>query len=221
MRKLLTGLVVLAGLLLAVDRVTAFLASRAVAHDIAGAETDCREPGVDIGGFPFLTQAIAGRYDDVTISTSCTVGSSVRLDPVQVELFGAHLGLGQIAQQHVDRVPVERIVGSATIPFAELDRAADGGQLRFGAGPGGSLTVTGSLTVGGQTVSAHGSGQLSVVTGELRITISSSAGGTFAGGAPDVLIPVPLPFHLTEASVHANAAGVVISGVARNVVLQK
>jgi len=160
MRRIVVILAVLAGLLAAADRIAAALASQQVAIEAARAAPACARPGVDIHGFPFLTQAIAGRYDHVTLTTSCT--GTVDLRQVRVDLYGVHLGVGQIVHQDVQRVPVDRATGRLTIPFASLDRNYAGQRLTFGRGRGNTITVTGSLSVAGSAISAHGAGSVSI-----------------------------------------------------------
>jgi hypothetical protein len=59
-RKLLTFIVVLGLLLVLADRVAWWVAERGVATAIQESENLPQRPGVSIGGFPFLTQAIEG-----------------------------------------------------------------------------------------------------------------------------------------------------------------
>jgi hypothetical protein len=224
LRRLIVVAVILVGLLAGADRLAAYLASRAVADEIARQAPECAHPGVDIGGFPFLTQAIAGRYDDVTLTTSCAATSALTLDPVRVELHGAHAGIGEVLHRQLTRLPVDRLDAQATIPFVELDQQASGQSLRFSPGPGGTVTVTGTVSVGDQHVSAHGTGQVSIASGHLQISVADVVTplGTVPGGAFDVSLPVAaLPFHLTQAAVSASAEGIVIRASGRDIVLSQ
>lgn len=223
MRRLIVGLLVLAALFVAADRIAAYLASRQVASDAARATSQCRRPGVDIGGFPFLTQAIAGRYDDVTLTTSCK--EAVVLRPVRIVLRGVHLGLGPIVHNNVDRVPVDRVDAAATIPFSTLDREVAGQRVTFGRGPGNTITVTGTLTVAGQSISAHGDGSVSISAGTLHVavgTVHTPLGDVSSGGSLDLSLPLPtLPFHISGLAVRADSTGVVLFASAHDVVLRR
>ncbi len=70
MRGLLILLVVFGCLLVVADRVAVAVAQDRVADRIAEQGGLPGPPVVDITGFPFLTQALSGRYDDVRISLS-------------------------------------------------------------------------------------------------------------------------------------------------------
>jgi len=67
-KALIISLVVLLGLLVVADRVTVNIAEQKVAEQIARQGGLDGTPAVDITGFPFLTQAIAGHYDDIRIA---------------------------------------------------------------------------------------------------------------------------------------------------------
>jgi hypothetical protein len=227
LRRLAIVVLVLAVLLVVADRVSAVVASHEVADQVAADQSDCGKPGVDIGGFPFLTQAIAGRYDDVTLTTQCTVGDgpTIHLAPVVVHLDGVHLGLSAIVHHAVRSVPVDSATGSVTIDFSELDQQALGQKLTFSEGPNHTITVTGTLTVAGHSISAHGAGSVSISGGSLHISVSSvstPAGTVDPGGLFDLSLPVPaLPFHLASVGVSASSEGVVLSAHADHLVLSQ
>lgn len=68
-RRSVVVILVLAVLLVAVDRVGAWLAGKAVADQLVGelaAYGVQSTPDADIGGFPFLTQVLSGEYDEIT-----------------------------------------------------------------------------------------------------------------------------------------------------------
>lgn len=224
MRKLLTAVVVLVALLVGVDRLAVYVASSALAGDVAKQQPECARPGVDIGGFPFLTQAFAGRYDDVTLTTTCNQDGRRVFNPVRVTLHGARVPLGLIVHRSVKRVPVDYLDATATVPFATLDQRAGPAGLRFSAGPNHSIIVTGILQVAGQSITAHGVGRVTYSNGSVRITVDkvvTPAGSIGTGSGLDATIPLPvLPFSLTEAGVSASSDGVVISARARHVVLE-
>src|SRR4051812_16409192 len=68
MKGLLVTLVVLLGLAVVADWVAVGFAEDEVAQQLAAKGGLAGTPAVDIGGFPFLTQAIAGDYEDVRMS---------------------------------------------------------------------------------------------------------------------------------------------------------
>jgi hypothetical protein len=69
-KALLVTLVVLLGLLVVADRVAVNVAEDRVAQQVQSSGRLAGPPTVDIGGFPFLTQAVAGDYSDVRLQLS-------------------------------------------------------------------------------------------------------------------------------------------------------
>jgi len=68
MRALLVVVLLLVGLAVVADRVAVGVAETRVGEQLAAEGGLAGTPEVDITGFPFLTQAIGGRYDEVRIS---------------------------------------------------------------------------------------------------------------------------------------------------------
>src|SRR6266487_1277477 len=59
---------VLIALLVAADRVGLYVAERLAGDTIESSQDLSSRPDVDIGGFPFLNQAITGNYDKITVT---------------------------------------------------------------------------------------------------------------------------------------------------------
>ena len=96
----LTALVVvvavLLGLALLADRVAVGVAEDRVATEIATRTGLPGTPDVEIAGFPFLTQAMAGRYDDVRISLTADQLGQPEGTAVDVALKGVELPLSTV-----------------------------------------------------------------------------------------------------------------------------
>ena len=96
-RKLLIGLFVLllllAGLLVVADRVAVGVAERMIAdrvrQEITKQGAQSAEPDVEVGGTPFLTQVLDGRYQRITINLrdvqAPVEGDAVRLPVLDVD----------------------------------------------------------------------------------------------------------------------------------------
>ena len=98
MRALLVVLLLLAGLVLLADRVAVGVAEDQVAQQLAGKGGLVGTPEVDITGFPFLTQALARRLDEVRVSVAPVVLPSGRpLLPRRLE--ADRLRLEQVRQR--------------------------------------------------------------------------------------------------------------------------
>ncbi|TML33547.1 MAG: DUF2993 domain-containing protein, partial [Actinobacteria bacterium] len=98
---LLVVVVVLAGLLVASDRIAAYAAERTIAtqakKELAAREiTTPTEPKVSVGGFPFLTQVAKGRYDRITIHLDHPSSQGVTLDVLDVTATGVNASTSAI-----------------------------------------------------------------------------------------------------------------------------
>jgi hypothetical protein len=164
-RALLVVLLLLGGLALGADRVGEEIAEDQVARVVAERAGLAGAPDLEFGGFPFLTQALAGRYEDVRVSlTGADLGQPAGTS-ADVSLRGVQVALRDVLSGSVQEVPVERVDGTATVPYALLaDQLGpgttvtrDGEGLRVQrtvevAGVSLPLAATGSLSLDGDTV---------------------------------------------------------------------
>jgi hypothetical protein len=108
-RRLLAAVAVVAVpvlLALAADRVADRLAERTVAGRLQQSQHLSARPGVDITGFPFLTQAIRGRYDRIDLHIRGLRRDPMRLSRVYVRLSGVRVPLRAALSRRADEVPV-------------------------------------------------------------------------------------------------------------------
>lgn len=213
------GLVVLLGLLLVADRVGAAVASSAIAAEVQSSSRLTAEPDVDIAGFPFLTQVIAGRYERVEVAARGVPAGELTLDRLDATLTGVQVSLADALSGSVRSVPVEGVQARALVPYAELARRS--GDRRLAVAPSGErVRVTGSVQVLGQTLTAVAVSRVEVVEGDLRVTAEEyEVGNTTAdrlvsralGDRLDLRIPVTgLPYGLQVAGVEVEADGVAV-----------
>jgi hypothetical protein len=152
-RRLIWVVVVLLVLAIGADRVGAVLAAHVVASKLTTSASLTTEPSVTIHGFPFLTQAISGRYDDVELVATDLARGGVRLAKLDVSLHGVRLPLSDAISGQVSSVPVEGITAKAVVSYADI--ASRGNITGLSVQPAGSLVkVTGRFTVLGQSVTA-------------------------------------------------------------------
>ena len=227
---LLVLAIVLAGVLVAVDRIAVGVAESKIADRLTDQNPFVGRPSVSIHGFPFLTQAAGGKYDDIEVSgTSVPVGT---LSQVQIDthLHGVHLALSD-AVNHVKRVPVDQADLTLTATLADLATASGIDGLTLTSN-GDRVTIQAPVTLpllGRTTVSASG-----------RLVISS-AGDISADllTVQGVGVPLPdsvlsaarsalglvihldnLPFHAVATSIRAENGTVSVLAAARDVVLE-
>lgn len=218
MRRLIGVLAILLVLVVAADRVGAVLAAHVVASKLKTSASLTAEPSVTVHGFPFLTQAVAGRYDDVELKVSDLTRGGVRLAKLDVSLHGVRLPLSDAISGQVSSVPVEGITATAVVTYADI--ASRGNIAGLSVQPAGSrVKVTGRITVLGQSVTASTEstiridGRSLVVTAQKVTVLGQSSGALNNALARRLDLRVPLgtlPYGLQLTGVHATSGGVVL-----------
>ncbi|MEU5548390.1 MULTISPECIES: DUF2993 domain-containing protein [unclassified Micromonospora] len=240
-RKVLIGfvvlLVVLVGLLAIADRVAANVAERTIADEVRqqvaqqGAQSS--PPEVELGGFPFLTQVLDGRYERVTIRLRDVQGSvqgdAVALPSLDVDARNVRASLDTLRTGQGD-VVAETVNGTGTIDYQSLAALLDREGLTLGEQDG-KLSVTAPLDVLGQRLTVTGTAE--IVVGEqgqiaLRfddldaeglpsLPIARTLLNNFARSI-SVDVPLPeLPFQLTVREVVPRPEGLTVTADARDV----
>jgi hypothetical protein len=227
MRALIVVLVLLLGLAVLADRVAVGVAEDRVGQELAAKGGLAGTPAVDIRGFPFLTQAAAGRYDDVRISLTAEQLGQPEGTRADIALHGVHVPLSSVLSGSVDRVPVDRIDGTATMSYALLSAQLGGDSTIRPDGDG--LRITKTVDVLGQTIPLTATGTVTLDGDELVIDVGRASGagvdlpGFLVSRASDLLdlrYSVPaLPFGLQLTGVTPAEDGLDVRVAARDAVL--
>lgn len=153
MRRLVTALVVLAGLLVAADRVGVRVAEQVLAGRLKSSAHLTSTPTVRVRGVPFLTQALQGRYDEIDVTATGLDRGGVRVASLTAALHGVHVPLGEVLSGSVTSVPVDELTAQALVTYADL--AHRSGLVGLTITPAGTLVhVTARITVLGQHFTA-------------------------------------------------------------------
>ncbi len=226
LRRLVVVVVVLAGLLVAVDRVGAYAASQAAAHKIRDQGTGTAN--VRILGFPFLTQVARGDLSTVTISERALSGNGLTFRTIYITAHGTHVSLSDAVRGRVSSVPIDRVDGTAVLTYASLSasilRALDVGS-----------TFTLSLTPAGTgDLEAHVSGPAGLSFSQ-QVPVPTVSGGRLQLGAfvqrfaavlppsvaKELTVGLPsLPYGLTLSTATAQSDGVHFAVTGRDVTVQ-
>ncbi|MEV6431460.1 LmeA family phospholipid-binding protein [Nocardia sp. NPDC051463] len=162
MRKLIIGLLVLAGLAVVIDFGAAAYSEYRVSRALREGADLIADPEVTIHGFPFFGQALQSRFQNVDIRARIVRPDIPGEVSAEATLTGVHLPLGDLVDSSVRRVPVERVEGRMRLEPTELgrlfkipdlqvhSRPADksdgtGGSGGSGMTTGGALVLTGTL----------------------------------------------------------------------------
>ena len=227
MKKLLVVLLVLVALAAVADRVGVRIAQRAVADQIASRGGLAGAPDVQITGFPFLTQAIAGEYDDVRVHLTAAELGQPAGTTADVSLRGVHLPLSDVLAGTVRQVPVDRVDGTVTLPYTLLSQQLGGDATVAAEGSG--LRITRTVQVLGQDVPLTAAGTVTLDGQDLVVQVRQaqavgvsvpSAVLQRAAALLDLRYRVPtLPFGLQVSGLQPGPDGVRVEVATRNAVL--
>jgi hypothetical protein len=216
MRGFLVVVLLLAGLALLADRVAVGIAEDRVADQLAGKGGLVGTPDVDISGFPFLTQVVSGRYEDVRVALDAEELGQPQGTRADVSLRGVHVPLSTVLSGSVQDVPVERIDGTATLAYALLAAELGGDATLTQEGNG--LRIDRTVQVAGLTLPVTAAGTMILEGDQVVIDVENAAGAGvqvpdfLAGRVSDLLdlrYTVPqLPFGLRLTGVAPGPDGV-------------
>jgi hypothetical protein len=227
-KGLLVVALLLLGLLVVGDRVAVGFAEDKVATEIAAKGGLQGTPEVEITGFPFLTQAVGGRYDDVRISLTAAELGQPEGTRADIALHGVRVPLSAVLSGSVSEVPVDRIDGTATLSYALLSAQLEGDTTVTREGHG--LRITRTVELLGQTVPLTAAGTVTLDGNDLVVDVQQVAGAgvevpdwllSRATGLLDLRYTVPaLPFGLKLTSVTPADDGVDLGLQATDTVLK-
>jgi hypothetical protein len=126
MRRWVIALLVLAGVLVAVDYAAAAVAESAVSRQMREQIGLVDDPSVRINGFPFLTQALAGEYRSVDVDADRIAVGPLRDVEVRAQLRGVQAPLGELLGSGPRTVLVEEADGVVRIGAPDLERLLPG-----------------------------------------------------------------------------------------------
>ena len=211
MRRILIVVAAVVALLVVLDRLAVVAADRVVAARIQTQEHLQSRPSVSIGGFPFLTQAIGGKYDDVTLTVHDFRRSVVPVDTISVTLHGVHVPVRSVFSQHLSSVPVDSATARVLLSYANLNAYLQPKGVTASAAGDGRIRLTGSVTVAGQKLSASGTATIDVTSDSLVLR---------AANAISIAVPLAgLPFGIALQSAKATNQGITVTATAQGLVL--
>lgn len=231
---LLISLMVLVGALVAADRVAVNFAEDRIAQNVrtrvAQHGLHSAPPEVAIGGFPFVTQVIDGRYRSIRVSLRDVrgevAGTTARVPQLDVELRDVIASLDALRG---GGVTARAVRGRATISYDTVEEFIDRPGLELHEQDG-RLHVVVPLPAFGREFTLRGVAQLVVESQQVRLRVTELT-------APDlpplpelralvdayaeqisVRIPLPdLPFGLEVREAWATPDGIAVSADATDV----
>jgi LmeA-like phospholipid-binding len=220
-------LLILGGVLVVADRIGARVAEGRVAEQVAARGGLTGEPAVDITGFPFLTQALSGEYEDIRISLTAEELGQPAGTRADVALRGVHVPLSDVLSGSVRQIPVDRVDGTATLSYALLASQLGGDTVL--APEGDRVRITRSVEMLGFDFTLTAVGTVALDGQDVVVDVEDASAG--AVDVPDFVLrqaedlldlsyQVPaLPFGLQLTSVRPTAEGVDVAVEATDTVL--
>lgn len=232
----LTRLISLAIVLVVVaaiaDTAVRFVVQNRLASQLQASQNLSSTPSVSIGGFPFLTQAVAGRYDSVTVTTGeIPAVGGVSVASVDARLTGVDLPLREALSGSVSVIPVSRVQADAVVSFDSLETAV-GNQLKdyisdlsLSRASDSTVTVKGTVSFAGFSVPL--TAPVRVTVSGNRVTLAAAASGLTGipqearqtvANALSFAVQLPaLPYGLKITGVGVTADGITARATATNV----
>jgi hypothetical protein len=215
-----------------VDRIAVSVAQAAVADRLtqqspfdAGSK-----PHVSIHGLPFLTQAVAGKYDDIEVSGRPLTIDQVGDIDLDTHMHGVHVPLSKAVGRNVTSLPIDHVDASVVIPYAEVARltgipglslSGDNGVLHVSLPvnvPGTASSVPASadavIHLNGRRVS-YAVQQISLAGVPVPPAVTSSVAAQMNGA---ITLPT-LPYRLEVTGVTPTASGVQATARADHIVV--
>jgi LmeA-like phospholipid-binding len=231
MRRLVIAGVILLALLVAVDRIAAVVASRAVARQVRSELALDRQPSVSVHGFPFLTQAMRGRYSDIEVRIPDVDSGPLQDIEVDARLRDLRAPLSDMVGGRLDAVPVREITGTLAVHYDDLARASGIQGLRITQEGDDALRLSGTVEVLGREFEASATAQVSVLDEDLAITADNAeiagvqAPASLRAAAAELLSfrvsPSELPLDLRVTGVATERDQLTVAARARDVVLRR
>ena len=227
MKALLVVVLLLAGLAVLTDRIAVEVAERQIATQLADRGGLVGKPEVEIDGFPFLAQVLAGRYGEVHLSLGQGQLAEAPGARAGVTLHGVRLPLSAALSGSVSEVPVDRVDGSVTLSYDTL--AAELGGDATLAPEGSGLRITRTVELLGYTLPLTAAGTVALDGRDVLVDVERAAGAGVE--VPAFLVSrvrdlldlrdtvAELPFGLQLTGVSPEADGVAVRVEASDTVL--
>lgn len=225
LKRLLIVLLVLLGLAALADRFVARVAGDAAGAQIRRALKTPDDAEVKFNGFPFVTQAVRGRFDSVEVTARDVPQDGLTVTRIESTFTGVRLKLGEALNGEVAGVPTDEAQATVRISYDDLNAwLRRRGDLTV-TSQGNRAVISGRIRVRGQTLDAKGTATATVRRDAILLRVqSATANGTKVPAAALPLLTIELklpglPFGITLTSVTADSDALVVRGKAKNLVI--
>jgi DUF2993 family protein len=213
-------LIIIGAALVALDRFGASYAERTisdrVAEQVADQKATSEKPEVTIEGVPFLTQVLAGKYQEIKIELAHFAGptgdgQTIKLPLLDIRAQDVRAPLDAIRSGNGDIVATT-VTGTGTIDYPQLVALIDQPGLKLSTKDG-KLVGSAPVQAIGQTFNVSGTAQLTVKDGLVQVRFADVT----AAGLPDI----PLVRNLVNSYVQKLAVDVKVPQLPLKLAVQK
>lgn len=174
-------LIIVGGVLFAADRVGRSYAERIisdkVSEQVANQKATSEKPDVTIEGFPFLTQVLHGRYDEIKIELADFSGPAdqngtkkIRLPLLDIRAKNVQASLHTL--QSGGNIVAGTVTGTGTIDYQQLAALINQPGLTL-TEKNGQLTGSAKVNLLGQSLNVTGAAKLSVSDGLVHVRFAN------------------------------------------------
>jgi LmeA-like phospholipid-binding len=228
-------LVVGAGLF-AMDRAVAAYAEDQIKQktvaEVASLGMRSDDPSVDVGGFPFLTEVVSGKYEQIVIVLPNLSGQGMTLPKFTLTASGVNAPLDTLRSGE-GTITADKITGTSVVPWDVVVKQTKFKDLKLSADADGTLKVAGNATLGGYSIPLTGSAKVTLAgPTKLRVQVTDLAGtdpglnslikGLIAAYKEKLVFDFSLPklpYNLKLQKIQATPDGLDITAYAENVPL--
>jgi hypothetical protein len=232
LKRFLIFLLVVAGLAVLADRALATIAGNATASEIKKHESLREDPSVTFRGFPFVTQAVRGRFAAVDVTVRDLEREGVVISRIDAHLENVRVHLNEAVSGRVRAVPVGAGTATARVRYSDLGAflATKPGNIRIES-VSGRVRVTSTFGVPGLgQVVVEGTPQVKVVGNAVRVTVTdvrvagatrlTAAQAAAAGVRSSFTVPLAkLPFGIKVVAARLTADALVLDASAEGFVI--
>lgn len=172
MRRLVLALLVVLALFVVADRLTVHFVEQAVAEQARQSADLTATPTVKLRGFPFLTQAISGRFERIDLRATDLDRGGVRVASLSATLHDAQVPWREALDGSVTSIPVGSLEATAVVAYADLAHRSRLVGVTI-VPEGDRVRLTGRVSVLGQSVQVSALSAVSLKRGRIAVTATS------------------------------------------------
>jgi LmeA-like phospholipid-binding len=215
---LIVGVVVLL-LLGVVDRVAAYVAPGEIAKQIQKDQQLPNKVDATVGGVPFLTQVLFGKYDNLGLTLHRIAASGICVNRIAVHLKGVHIPVTKLASTP-SKIPIDEVTAAVQLNYSDLNALLAKQSLHLHFEPSGNAAkVTAQVDTPIGTEQGGATVRLGATGTDLTITVVGVDVAGINVPVPGVTVPIPvslagLPFNLRLTGAKTTSAGVEVAAAA-------